>query len=155
VARIGVENGSSAEFSGSGETSYAYPKNADFRDAPSMIAASGSLTLTFDLAAKDMRGQLLKIASTIHSAPATFAVSVNGTRITNYTEQYEPFNEYSVVPGETMVVGVQSRYLRAGSNTVTLTRIDADAGSVELDALSFGNGDGVHVRTSGFTVTVR
>jgi hypothetical protein len=38
---------------------------------------------------------------------------------------------------------------------VTLTRIDADAGAFELDALSFGNGDGVHVRTSGFTVTVR
>ena len=155
VARIGVENGSSAEFSGSGETSYAYPKNADFRDAPSMIAASGSLTLTFDLADRDVRGQLLKLAATANSAPATFAVSVNGTRITNYTEQYEPFNEYSVVPGGSTAVGVQSRYLRVGENTVTLTRIDADAGAFELDALSFGNGDGVHVRTSGFTVTLR
>jgi hypothetical protein len=155
IARIGVENGSSAEFAGSGAAAYTYPANADFRDAPSMIAADGSLTLVFDLADRDVRGQLLKLAATANSAPATFAVSVNGSRITNYTEQYEPFNEFSVAPGETMVVGVQSRYLRAGSNTVTLTRIDAGAGAVELDALSFGNGDGVHVRSSGFTFTLR
>ena len=155
IARIGVENGSSAEFAGSGATTYVYPANADFRNAPSIIAADGSLTLVFDLSDRDVRGQLIKLASTANSAPATFAVSVNGNRITNYTEQYEPFNEFFVAPGGSMVVGVQSRHLRTGSNTVTLTRIDADAGAVELDALSFGNGDGVHVRSSGFTFTLR
>lgn len=155
VARIGVENGSSAEFAGSGAAAYTYPADADFRDAPSMIAAGGSLTCTFELAEKDVRGQLLKIASTVNSASATFAVTVNGSRITNYTEQYEPYNEYSVVPGGSTVVGVSSRHLRAGANTVTLTRIDDDAGAFEFDALSFGNGECVHVRSSGFTLTVR
>ena len=155
VARIGVANGSAAEFYGSGATAYTYPANADFRDAPNVIAAGGSLTLTFDLAVQDVRSQLLKIASTAESVAATFAVTVNGNRIANYTEQYEPFNEFSVTPGGSTIVGVLSRYLRTGANTVTLTRTDSDAGAFELDALSFGNGDGVPVRGSGFSVILR
>ena len=155
VARIGVANGSAAEFYGSGATSYTYPANADFRDAPNVIAAGGSLTLTFDLAAKDVRSQLLKIASTAESAAATFAVTVNGKRIINYTEQYAPFNEFSVTPGGSTVVGVLSRYLRTGANTVILTRTDSGTDAFELDALSFGNGDNVRVRGSGFSFNFR
>ena len=155
VARIGVKNGSAAEFYGSGATAYTYPANADFRDAPSVIAAGGSLTLSFDLAAKDMRSQLLKIASTAESSAATFAVTVNGNRITNFTEQYAPFNMFTVAPGGSTVVGVLSRYLRTGANTVTVTRIDDVADTFEIDALSFGNSGNVRVRGSGFQISIR
>ena len=155
IARIGVENGSSAEFYGSSAASYTYPANADFRDAPSVIPAGGNLTLTFNLAAGDVRSQLLKIASTDASAAATFAVSVNGRRITNFTEQYAPITEFAVAPGGSVVVGVLSRYLHAGANTVTITRIDSDTGAFEIDALLFGNGDNVRVRGSGYSLSFR
>ena len=155
VVRIGVENGSSAEFYGSSAASYTYPANADFRDAPSVIPAGGNLTLTFNLAAGDVRSQLLKIASTDASAAATFAVSVNGRRITNFTEQYAPITEFAVAPGGSVVVGVLSRYLHAGANTVTITRIDSDTGAFEIDALLFGNGDNVRVRGSGYSLSFR
>ena len=155
VARIGVANGSAAEFYGSGATAYTYPANADFRNAPNVIAADGSVTYTFNLAAQDVRSQLLKITSTAESSAATFAVTVNGNRITNYTEQYAPFNEFSVTPGGSTIIGVLSRYLRTGANMVTITRTDSVAGSFELDALSFGNGDGMPVRGSGFSLVIR
>ena len=155
IAHIGVANGSAAEFYGSGATTYTYSANADFRDAPSVIPAGGSLTLTFDLAAGDVRSQLIKIAATADSASATFAVSVNGKRITNYTEQYVPLNEFTVASGGSAVVGVLSRYLQTGVNTVTLTRIDSGTGAFEIDALSFGNGDKISVRGSGFTLSFK
>ena len=126
-----------------------------FRDAPSVIPAGGSLTLTFDLAAGDIRNQLLKIASAADSASATFAVNVNGRRIINYTERYVPFNEFAVAPGGAVVVGVLSRYLHAGANTVTITRVDSGADAFEIDALSFGNGDKVPVRGSGISLSFR
>lgn len=155
IVRIGVENGSAAEFYGSAAASYTYPANADFRDAPSVIPAGGSLTLTFNLAAGDVRSQLLKIASTDASDSATFAVSVNGNRVVNYTAQYAPFNEFAVAPGGSVIVGVLSRYLQVGANIVTLTRIDSGTAAFEIDALSFGNGDKVPVRGSGFAISFR
>ena len=82
-------------------------------------------------------------------------MTVNGDRIANYTEQYEPFTEVSVAPGGSIVIGVQSRYLRTGANTVTITRIDAGTGTFEFDALSFGNGDKVSVRGSGFSMSIK
>ena len=68
---------------------------------------------------------------------------------------FGPFNEFSVAPGGSTVVGVLSRYLRTGANTVTVTRIDDVADTFEIDALSFGNSGNVRVRGSGFTISFR
>ncbi len=156
VMRIGVENGSTAEFRGSAASSYTYPANADFRDAPDVVAAGGSLTVTFDLDASEVKNQLLRIASTGESPDVALAVYVNGERIVNYTEAYAPVNEFAVDSGNLVEVGVKSRFLRQGSNTVTLTRLDSECDAWEIDSISLGNRGGhVRVRGSGIAVSFK
>ena len=156
VMRIGVENGSTAEFRGSAASSYTYPANADFRDAPDVVAAGGSLTVTFDLDASEVKNQLLRIASTGESPDVALAVYVNGERIVNYTEAYAPVNEFAVDSGNFVEVGVKSRFLRQGSNTVTLTRLDSESDAWEIDSISLGNRGGhVRVRGSGIAVSFK
>ncbi len=157
VMRIGVENGSTAEFRGSAASSYTYPANADFRDAPDVVAAGGSLTVTFDLDASEViKNQLLRIASTGESPDVALAVYVNGERIVNYTEAYAPVNEFAVDSGNFVEVGVKSRFLRHGSNTVTLTRLDSESDAWEIDSISLGNRGGhVRVRGSGIAVSFK
>ena len=156
VVRVGVENGSAAEFKGSAATSYECPENADFTLAPTVIRAGGQLELSFDLEAQDLRNQIFRIASTAFSSEARFAVSVNGERIVNYTEDYDPYNEFAVTPGWYAEVGIPARLLREGSNTLTVLRIDSDDGAFEIDAMSFGNrGERVRVRQHRFSIKVR
>ena len=141
VVRIGVENGSSAEFHGSGATAYSYPANADFRDAPNVIAAGGSLTLTFDLPADEVKNQLLKIAAAPESVAATFTVRINGRDVVSYdNDDNATIAEFSVAPGDSASFGVIAEYLRSGANTLTITRTDSNVGAFSVDALSFGNG---------------
>lgn len=142
VVRIGVENGSAAEFYGSGAASYTYPANADFRDAPSVIAAGGSLTVTFDLPATEVKNQLLKIAASPESVAAAFTVAINGRNVVSYDDNNREVTEFSVIPGASASFGVLAEYLRNGVNTMTITRTDSNAGSFSVDALSFGNGGG-------------
>jgi hypothetical protein len=156
VVRVGVENGSAAEFKGSAATSYECPENADFTLAPTVIRAGGQLELSFDLEAQDMRNQIFRIASTAFSSEARFAVSVNGERIVNYTGDYDPFSEFAVTPGGYAEVGIPARLLHVGSNTLTVSRIDSDDGAFEIDAMSFGNrGERVRVRQHRFSIKVR
>jgi hypothetical protein len=156
VVRVGVENGSAAEFKGSAATSYECPENADFTLAPTVIRAGGQLELSFDLEAQDMRNQIFRIASTAFSSEARFAVSVNGERIVNYTGDYDPYSEFAVTPGGYAEVGIPARLLHVGSNTLTVSRIDSDDGAFEIDAMSFGNrGERVRVRQHRFSIKVR
>jgi hypothetical protein len=156
VFHIGVENGSSAEFAGYAGGVYAYPQNADFRTAPCVVGEEGELTIEFDLEPEDVRNQILRIAATPVSDDAVFAVSVNGVQIVNYTESYVPFREFTVPSGGFAEIGVLSRFLHAGRNTLTVSRVDSADAAFEIDAISFGNrGERVYVRHSGFSIVVR
>ena len=153
IVRIGVENGSAAEFYGSAASSYAYPANADFRDAPSVIPAGGSLTVAFSLAASDLKNQLLKIAAAPESVAATFTVGINGRNVVSYDDNNAPVTSFSVAPGCSSSFGVLAEYLRSGENTLTITRTDSNSGAFAVDALSFGNGGHrILVRRLGFTL---
>lgn len=156
VFHIGVENGSSAEFAGYAGGVYAYPQNADFRTAPCVVGEEGELTIEFDLEPEDVRNQILRIAATPVSDDAVFVVSVNGVQIVNYTESYVPFREFTVPSGGFAEIGVLSRFLHAGRNTLTVSRVDSADAAFEIDAISFGNrGERVYVRHSGFSIVVR
>ena len=156
VFRIGVENGSSAEFAGNAGGVYAYPQNADFRAAPCVVGQEGELTIEFNLEPEDVRNQILRIAATPVSDDAVFAVSVNGVQIVNYTESYVPFREFTVPSSGFAEIGVLSRFLHAGRNTLTVSRVDSADAAFEIDAISFGNrGERVYVRHSGFSIVVR
>ena len=156
VFRIGVENGSSAEFAGNAGEVYAYPQNADFRAAPCVVGPEGGLTIEFDLEPEDVRNQILRIASTPVSDDSVFAVSVNGVQIVNYTESYVPFREFTVPSGGFAEIGVLSRFLRTGRNTLMVSRVDSADAAFEVDAISFGNrGERVYVRHSGYSIIVR
>ena len=156
VVRIGVENGSAAEFKGSAATSYECPENADFTLAPTVICAGGQLELSFDLEAQDLRNQIFRIASTGFSASARFSVSVNGERVVNRTEDYDAYDEFAVPPGGHVEVGIPARLLRAGANELTVSRVDSEDGAFEIDAMSFGNrGARVRVRQFRFSIKVR
>ncbi len=155
IVRIGVENGSAAEFYGSGAASYTYPANADFRDAPSVIPAGGSLALAFNVPPGEVKNVLLKVAATSVSSRATFSVTVNGEKAHYFVEGGE-IDSLSVDSGSSSEFGIHSSYLHAGANTVTIARVDNGAGAVELDALSIGNGGHrILVRRLGFTLIVR
>ena len=155
IVRIGVENGSAAEFYGSAAATYTYPANADFRDAPSVIPAGGSLTLTFDLPSTEVKNQLLKIAAAPESVAATFSVGINGRNVVSYDGENAPVTSFSVAPGSSASFGVLAEYLRSGENTLTITRTDSNPGAVAIDALSFGNGGGkVRIGKSGLMLIV-
>ena len=152
IVRIGVENGSAAEFYGSGAASYTYPANADFRDAPSVIPAGGSLALAFNVPQGEVKNVLLKVAATSVSSRATFSVTVNGEKA-YYFVKGGAIDSLSVDAGSSSEFGIHSSYLHAGANTVTIARVDNGAGAVELDALSIGNGGHrILVRRLGFTL---
>ena len=139
VFRVGVENGSSAEFYGSSATSYLYPENADFRDAPVFVAAGSCLTISFNLTADEVKNQLLRIAAAHGSASASFSVEVNGREAVSYDDRNAPVHVMSVAPGGSATFGVLSNYFRSGSNTLTITRTDSGIGVFEIDSLSLGS----------------
>ncbi len=128
IWRLGVENDSTKEFgSGTGDEAV----DADRWNVPTGIAAGGQVTLKFPLDAtgEAEMNEEIRLKATSASASATVRMSVNGTDV----------GTKPVSAGQERWWVVPAAYLRPGvTNTLTLTRTDAGAGNLQIDALSFG-----------------
>ena len=159
IFRLGVFNGLSHEFSG-GDTEVTDVYR--FRKVSPSIRESGeSYEIEFDLNATDAaQNQLLTLGAASDSvSEASFAVTLNGKRIFNYdTERNQVVEELTVAAGGSTQFGIHRSWLKAGRNSLTLTRTDANDGVFVMDALSFGNGgEKVRVRTrlGFFSISIR
>ena len=102
------------------------------------------------------QSQLFRLAVAYDSVPgAAVSLSINGESVVRYDEAYAPERSFSAEPGTCVEVGVLQRLLRAGSNTLVISRKDAVSGALVIDAVSLGrHGRHVRVRGSGCLVIV-
>ena len=88
---------------------------------------SAPTSVSFNVAAKDAGlPQVLRVSCATNSAAGSFDVAVNGTAAGSVTVQ----------PGATSRLLVKKGLIAAGANTLTLSRISADA--VTIDAIALG-----------------
>lgn len=127
--RVGVDNGTTAEFGGA-RTGSATTVNVANRwlDVPAAISSADAWTFKFDVASweKDL-GQVFSLATTPDSASGTFSLSLNG----------KSCGEESVVPGEKARWFVR-KGLVSGANEFVLTRTDSGANAVKPDSFALG-----------------
>ena len=128
IWRVGVENDATTEF-GSGQGDEAV--DADRWNVPRGIAAGGQVTLKFPLDAtgEAEMNEEIRLKATSASASATVQMAVNGVNLgaKPVTAGQE---RWWVVPAQCLLAGA--------TNTLVLTRTDAGAGTLQIDALSFG-----------------
>ena len=129
VLKIGVADGSAAEFSGEGDSGSAQMDDRTW-NIPRAIPAGGSVTLRFPLRAKhnDKLPQVLRWTSTPDSPTARLGVELNGRTVDGLT----------VRPGAVSRLFVPGAFFQAGENTLVLTRTDAGTQPLRLDALALG-----------------
>ena len=129
--RVGVDNGSASEFSGTMPEGGA-DVDAERWPLQNGLASGQSVTLKFPLD-KDYElatGQLLRWKSLPGSPKAVLAATVNGSSC----------GTKSVNAGEWAQWFVRKPYLKAGTNTVVITRVDTATGSVVADTVALGGG---------------
>lgn len=129
VLKMGVADGSSAEFSGTGASGSAQ-RDDHLWDLPREIPAGGSLTLNFPLLAKHNANlpQVLRWTSTPDSAPADLRVALNGQTVGSLAAR----------PGAASRLFMPGAFFQAGDNALVLTRTDGGAQPLKLDALALG-----------------
>ena len=156
---IGAANGAGGEFTGGIRSTVTPLANGATTNAPPAIASKDdTLTISFDVPAGEAaQSQLFRFAVAGDSVPgAAVSLSINGKSVVRYNEECEAERVFAAEPGSGIEVGVASRLLRAGSNTLTISRKDAVSGALMIDAISLGrHGRRVRVRTPGFMMIFR
>ena len=129
LVNLGVVNGSSQEFVGSGSSVVKSATSNDWRAASATIAAGQTLTVRFSMTEREAGlGQLLRVAATESSSSALLGVAVNSASVGSLT----------VNPGGIARLFVPKGTFVAGENTLVLTAPAALAEPVCLDALALG-----------------
>lgn len=158
IFRIGAANGAGGEFTGGLRSTVTPLANGATTNAPPAIATKDdTLTISFDMSAGEAaQSQMFRLAVAEDSVPgAAVSLSINGESVVRYDEAYAPERSFSAEPGTCVEVGVLQRLLRAGSNTLVISRTDAVSGALVIDAVSLGrHGRHVRVRGSGCLVIV-
>ena len=153
VFRIGAANGAGGEFTGGIRSTVTPLSNgATTNVPPAIVTKDDTLTISFDVPADEAaRSQLFRFAVAGDSVPgAAISLALNGEPVVRYDEAYAPEYSFSAEPGTCVEVGVLQRFLRAGRNTLVISRTDAVSGALLIDAVSLGrHGRHVHVRGSG------
>ena len=129
ILKMGVADGSAGEFAGTAASGTAQMDDQTW-NLPREIPAGGSLTLNFPLRAKHNANlpQVLRWTSTADSAPANLRVELNG----------QTAGSLATRPGATTRLFVPGTFFQAGDNALVLTRVDAEARPLKLDALALG-----------------
>lgn len=128
--RVGVEDGASREFNGSGATSTVVV-DEDHWMLQTNFAAGASATFLFplDTFGEAQMPQFLHVKAASASSPAMLAASVNGT----------PVGTREIAAGGTAVWFVKPELLVGGAtNTLAIIRTDSGASAFEFDAVGFG-----------------
>lgn len=131
LMQVGVGNGGSDEFGAAriGATQAFDASAQTLRDRTSVFAPNDEWTLTFTVNAQEAgMAQLLTFASTTNSAACQVRATVNGTLLGGKL----------VKAGDEAVWYVPGTAMRTGANTVTLKRVDAGAGAVQMDFVKLG-----------------
>ena len=128
--RVGVEDGASREFNGSGATSTVVV-DEDHWMLQTNFAAGASATFLFplDTFGEAQMPQFLHVKAASASSPAMLAASVNGTSV----------GTREIAAGGTAVWFVKPELLVGGAtNTLAIIRTDSGASAFEFDAVGFG-----------------
>ena len=129
LVNLGVVNGSSQEFIGSGSAVVECATSNDWRAASPTIAAGQTLTVRFSMTEREAGlGELLRVAATESSSSALLGVAVNSASV----------GSLAVNPGGIARLFVPQGAFVAGENTLVLTAPAALAEPVCLDALALG-----------------
>ena len=157
IFHVGTANGSRKEFAG-GENPFAVRTSGASREAGCVVGTKGTYTVNFDVGSSEtVKNQRLIVSTTAEGEDASFEVRINGEKIVNYASDRSEISTLDVAAGASTVFGVRKGTLKTGANTLTITRVDDNAGLVYIDAVSLGNcGDNPHVRSGdGIIIFVR
>ena len=126
VLRVGVQDGTANEFRGGGQ----YGDDDREWTLPTAYAAGTSATMTFNA---DRKGecemfQLVRWWGAVDSATGEMALTINGKNL----------GSRPVAPGRKATWLVKPGVLVDGTNTMSVTRVDAGTSPVKLDALALG-----------------
>ncbi len=131
LMQVGVGNGGSDEF-GAARTGVTQAFNASaqtLRDRTSVLAPDDEWTVNFTVNAQEAgMAQFLTFASTTNSSSCLVRAAVNGT----------PLGSKIVPAGGASSWFVPGSAMQAGANVVTLKRVDAGAGAVQMDYVKLG-----------------
>lgn len=126
LLRVGVRDGAAGEFRGGAST------DADAAEwtIPSAFAAGDAASVKFvlDRKGEEEMPQLFRWFGAADSAVGTVRLEVNG----------KPVGSATVLPGHATYWKVKEGLLEAGTNTLTVTRVDDLPGAVKPDALALG-----------------
>ena len=128
--RVGVENGSTAEFNGTGATA-TVDVDEDRWNVPAALSAGGSVTFRFplDTTGEAAMPQVFRIKPTGDSGSGTVRVTVNGTVV----------DTRLVAPGQVARWFVPETLLVAGAtNTLQIVRTDSGTSPIRIDSALFG-----------------
>lgn len=126
LVRVGVRDGGAGEFRGGA----AADADAAEWTIPSSFAAGDAATVKFilDRKGEEEMQQLFRWFGAADSAVGSVRLDVNG----------KPVGTATVLPGHATYWKVKEGFLVAGTNTLTVTRVDGLAGAVKPDALALG-----------------
>ena len=128
--RVGVENGTTAEFNGTGSTA-TVDVDEDRWNVPAALPAGGSVTFRFplDTTGEAAMPQVFRIKPAGNSGSGTIRVTVNGTTL----------DSCLVAPGRTARWFVPETLLVAGAtNTLQIVRTDSGTSPIRIDSAVFG-----------------
>ena len=131
LMQVGVGNGGSDEFGAArtGATQTFDASAQTLRDRTSVLAPNDEWTVNFSVNAQEAgMAQLLTFASTTNSSACVVRATVNGT----------PLGSKSIPAGGESTWYVPAAAMLAGANVVTLKRVDAGAGAVQMDRVKLG-----------------
>ena len=130
VWRVGVENGATTEFNGTGPSA-TVDVDEDRWNVPAALPAGGSVTFRFplDTSGEAAMPQVFRIKPTGNSGSGTIRATVNGTAL----------DSRLVAPGRTTRWFVPETLLVAdATNTLQIVRTDSGASPVRIDSAIFG-----------------
>ena len=142
--RVGVENDATTELSADTAPEGGFDVDGVLWPVPNGGLTNGvSVSFKFPVEAgyDDGRAQIFRWKTTSDSAAGLLGVAVNGKSLGNRP----------VKAGATQSWVVPAAALKAGTNTLTVTRIDGGAGVVTLDAAALGGGWQVGRRDDDWT----
>lgn len=126
IVSVGVRDGTSDEFVGGTSMFQEDPQWT----LPKTYAPGDSATVTFvaDRKGEEEMAEMFRWYAAMDSAPGRVRLALNG----------RDMGEKQIWPGRTAYWHVRAGGLVAGTNTLTVTRSDAGAGHVKLDAAALG-----------------
>jgi len=132
LVRLGTPNGSSLEFKGASQGGAAAGSaTEDWAQFPASVnAESDTAYVSFTVPARDAGlPQFLRVKFADDSSNGELSASVNG----------EYAGKISALAGKASVIQVKGNQIRAGVNTLALTR-NSSSGDVKFDAVALGGG---------------